>query len=89
VEVLCPPGVRVSDELLRFVLGPEVGETTAERATVPENPLRLVRVIRLFADEPRVRLNEDGLIEMEKSDTMTRIDTECTIDPLVPVTVTV
>jgi hypothetical protein len=76
VEVLCPPGVSVTDELLRFVLGPEVGETTAERVTVPENPLRLVSVIRLFADVPRVRLSEDGLMEMEKSDTMTRIETE-------------
>ncbi len=87
--MLCPPGVSVTDELLSDSLGPGVGETTVERVMVPENPLRLVSVIRLFADVPRVRLSEDGLMEMEKSDTMTRIETECTIDPLVPVTVTV
>ncbi len=40
-------------------------------------------------DVPRGRLRDDGLIEIEKSDTMTRIETECASDPLVPVTVTV
>ena len=89
VEVLCPPDVRVTVELLSDVLGPEVGETVVERVTVPVNPLRLVRVIRLVPDEPRGRPSEDGLTEMEKSDTMTAMETECTSDPLVPVTVTV
>ena len=89
VEVLCPPGVRVTDELLSVVLGPEVGKTAVDRVTVPANPFRLVRVIRLVPDVPRGRLSDDGLMEMEKSDTMTRTETECDSDPLVPVTVTV
>jgi len=89
VEVLCPPDVRVTDELLNDVFGPDVGETTVERVMVPAKPFRLVRVIRAVPDVPRGRVSEDGLIEMEKSDTMTRIETECASDPLVPVTVTV
>jgi len=89
VEVLCPPGVRVIDGLLRNTLGPDAGETTVERVTVPENPLRLVNVIRLVPDEPRGRLSDDGLMEIEKSDTTTVTETECASDPLVPVTVTV
>jgi len=89
VEVLCPPGVRVTDELLSDVLGPCVGETAVERVTVPANPLILASVTRLVPDEPRDRLRDDGLMEMEKSDTMTRTETEWVSDPLVPVTVTV
>ena len=89
VEVPCPPDVRAIEELLNDVLGPDVGETTAERLMVPVNPFRLVTVIRLVPDVPRGRLRDDGLIEIEKSDTMTRIETECASDPLVPVTVTV
>ena len=89
VEVLCPPGVRVTDGLLRDALGPEVAETAVERVTVPENPLRLVSVITLVPDEPRGRLSADGLIEIEKSVTTTVTETECTSEPLVPVTVTV
>jgi len=89
VEVLCPPGVRATDELLSVVLGPEVGETTVERVTVPENPFRLLSVIRLVPEAPRGRVSDDGLMEMEKSDTMTRTETECVSDPLVPVTVNV
>jgi len=89
VDVLCPPEVRVTDELLSDVLGPGVGETIVERVTVPANPLRLVNVIRLVPDVPRGRLSDDGLTVMEKSDTMTRMETECESDPLVPVTVTV
>ena|SRR2546425_10041714 len=89
VEVLCPPGVRVTDELLSDVFGPGVGETAVERVTVPVNPFRLVSVTRLVPGVPRGRLSDDGLMEMEKSETMTRTETECTSDPLVPVTVTV
>jgi len=89
VDVLCPPGVRVTDELLSDVFGPGVEETAVERVTVPVNPLRLVSVIRLVPDVPRGKLSDDGLVEMEKSDTMTRTETECVIEPLVPVIVTV
>jgi hypothetical protein len=72
VEVLCPPDVRVTDELLSDVFGPGVEETAVERVTDPANPLRLVSVIRLVPDEPRGRLKDDGSMDMEKSDTMTR-----------------
>jgi len=89
VEVLCPPGVRVTDELLSDVFGPGLEETAVERVTVPVNPFRLVTVITLVPDEPRGRLRDDGLMEMEKSDMMTRTERECVKDPLVPVTVTV
>jgi hypothetical protein len=89
VEVLCPPDVRVTDVLLSDTLGPDVGETKVERLIVPANPFRLVRVTRPAPDVPRGRLNEDGLMEMEKSDTMTRMEMECASDPLIPVTVTV
>jgi hypothetical protein len=74
--VLCPPGVRVSEELLSAVLGPGVGETVVERLTVPANPFRLVTVIRLVPDIPRVKLRDDGLTVIEKSDTITRMETE-------------
>ena len=89
VDVPWPPDVRVTDELLNDVLGPDVGETVAERLMVPVNPFRLVTVMRLLPDVPRGRLRDDGLIEIEKSDTMTRMEMECVSDPLVPVTVTV
>ena len=89
VDVPWPPDVRVTDEPLSDVFGPDVGETVADRLMVPVNPFRLVTVIRLVPDVPRGRLRDDGLMEMEKSDTMTRIETECASEPLVPVTVTV
>ena len=60
--MLCPPSVRVTDELLRDILGLEAEETTVERVTVPANPLRLVKVIRLVPDVPRGRLSDDGLM---------------------------
>ena len=41
--MLRPPSVRVTDELLRDILGLEAEETTVERVTVPANPLRLVK----------------------------------------------
>jgi len=87
--VPCPPGVNATEELLSEALGPGVGETVVERVTVPANPPRLVSVITAVPEEPRDRLSEDGLIEIEKSDTITVTDTEWTSEPLVPVTVTV
>jgi len=89
VEVPCPPGVNATEELLSEALGPGVGETVVERVTVPANPPRLVSVITAVPEEPRDRLSEDGLIEIEKSDTITVTDTEWTSEPFVPVTVTV
>lgn len=46
--------------------GPD-GDTAAERVTVPEKELRLMRVIVLVPDEPGVRLSEDGFADIEKS----------------------
>jgi len=79
----------VTDELLSDVRGPGVGETTVESVIVPANPFRLCKVITLVPDVPRGRLSDAGLMEIEKSDTMTSTEIECTSDPLVPVTVTV
>ncbi len=75
--------------LLNAVLGPGVGETVAERVTVPANPLMLVSVTRAVPDEPRDKLSELVLMEIEKLDTTTVIEIECTREPLVPVTSTV
>ena len=84
-----PPDDRTTEELLSDVLGAEVEETVAERVMVPANPFILVSVTRAAPDEPRDRFSEDGLMEIEKSDTTTVMETECTSEPLVPVTVTV
>jgi hypothetical protein len=67
VEVPWPLEVRVTDELLREVLGPALDETVTERVIVPENPLRLVRVIVDAADVPFEKLSDDGLAAMLKS----------------------
>jgi hypothetical protein len=83
-----PPGDSTTEVLLSDALGPEVDEIVAERVTVPENPLILVSVTRAVPDEPRDKVSEDGLMEIEKSDTTTVTETECTSEPLVPVTVT-
>ena len=57
------------------------------RFTVPANPLRLMRLIVVFVEELDVeRLN--GAV-MLKSVTEIGTATECTIDPLVPMKVTV
>ena len=89
VDVLCPFGVRLTDELLSDDFGPVVEETDVEIVIVPANLLRLVNVTRVVADVPRVRPNEFGFTVIEKSETITRIETEWTSDPLVPVTVRV
>ncbi len=73
VDVPDPPGCRVTDVVLRDSLGP-VGETVAERLTVPLNPLMLVRVMSDVAVEPAGRLTELGLEAMEKSVTATAME---------------
>jgi hypothetical protein len=66
LEVPDPPEVRTIEEELREALRlPE--EVDAESRIVPEKPLRLVRVIVLVADEPRIKLTDDGFAEIEKS----------------------
>ena len=59
--------VRVTDELLSVVLGPELEETVTERVIVPENPLRLAKVIVEAADDPFERVTDEGLAVMLKS----------------------
>ena len=67
VEVPWPFDVKVTDELLREVLGPELEETVTDRVIVPENPLRLVRVIVEVADEPFEKVSDEGLAVTLKS----------------------
>jgi len=71
IEVPWPFEVRVTDEVLSDVLGPELEETVTERVIVPENPPRLVRVIVEVADEPFEKLSDDGLAAMLKSPELT------------------
>ena len=66
VELPVPPEARTIDELLSEDWS-LAAESVAERVTVPLKPLRLVRVTRLVAEELRVIIMEDGLVEMEKS----------------------
>lgn len=61
---------------------------------MPLNPLRLVRVITLAAEEPLGRLTEVGFAEIEKSPvvvdvTVTEMEMECDSVPLDPTIVTV
>src|SRR2546425_6270713 len=70
VEVPCPPDVKVTDEVLSDVFGPDVGETNVERFMVPANPFRLVRDIVDPAEEPLEMVIDDGLDVMLKSPTL-------------------
>jgi hypothetical protein len=51
VDVPEPPELRVTVEGLSEVVSPE-GETAAESVTVPENPLKLARLIVDVPDDP-------------------------------------
>ena len=51
VELPTPFEVSARVPGLRLVKGPR-GETDAERVTVPENPLRLVKVVVDVAEDP-------------------------------------
>ncbi len=66
---------------------PVAGDTLDLREIVPAKPLRLVNVMVEFAEEPEGMVTDDGLVETEKSITLTRIVTECDSGPLAPVTV--
>jgi len=84
-----PPEVRTIEEVLREALRlPE--EVDIESCIVPEKPLRLLRVILLVVDEPRIRLTDDGLAEIEKSpvevpdETVNGMVVECDRLPLDP-----
>ncbi len=68
-----------------------LGVMVAARLTLPEKPLRLVRVIVEFPANPCTMLKVVGLEDMLKSGptTVTATVAEWESDPLVPVTVTV
>ncbi len=71
-------------------VGP-VGDTATPRVTLPVKPLRLVRVIVEFPDDPCTMLKVVGLEDMLKSGptTVTAVVAELDGDPPVPVPVTV
>lgn len=86
VEVLCPPGVRVTLVGLRAAKGPSAVAGGAARLTVPEKP-RLVTVSVDVADPPatnRLRALGDAT-SVKPCPTFTVIWTLCTIEPTVPV----
>ncbi len=93
MEVPDPPEDRVTLDGLIDALRPVT--ELAERDIVPEKPLRLKRAIVEVPDEPACIVKLDGLEAMPKSGggggavTVTLMLVECTIEPLVPVTVTV
>jgi hypothetical protein len=66
VELPTPFEASVTVPGLRFVDGPR-GETDAERVTVPENPLRLVKVIIDVPEEPWTMVTEFGFADTLKS----------------------
>jgi len=91
VDVPEPPGVSVTLAELRDTVEPDAGTTTVESVTVPENPLRLPKLIVDVAKEPDWTVRADVLVEMLKSGasvTLTRMMTVWTSEPLVPFTVT-
>ena len=84
------PEPELNDTLLelRLSVGP-LGEQTAERDTVPINPLTLTRLIVTVPLLPAAMLRELTLVLRLKSCTFTVIVTVCVVEPLVPVTATV
>jgi hypothetical protein len=66
VELPTPFDASVTVPGLRFVEGPR-GETDAERVTVPENPLRLVKVMVDVPEDPWAMVNEVGFADTLKS----------------------
>ena len=78
VDVPEPPEVRVTLAGLRETAEPDAGTTTVESVTVPENPLRLPRLIVEVAEEPDWTVRADALVERLKSGasvTLTRMIT--------------
>ena len=73
--------------LLKEKLGPE-GDDDADRLTPPENPFKLVTVIVEEAELFTRKLREEGIAEMEKSETFTLTIVDPLSDPLTPVTLT-
>ncbi len=84
------PEPELNDTLLelRLSVGP-LGEQTAERATVPVNPLMLARLIVTVPLLPAAMLRELTLVLRLKSCTFAVTVSVCVVEPIVPVTVTV
>lgn len=82
-----PPDDNATKMGLSEAVGP-VGDTATLRVTLPEKPLRLVRVIVEFPDDPCTMLKVVGLEDMLKSvpTTVTATVAGWDSDPLVPVT---
>ncbi len=64
------------------------GEVVWESVTVPVNPLTAETVIVEVLDAPRSTWSFPGLAVTRKSTTLTNTTTECDMEPLEPVTVT-
>jgi len=79
VELPEPPEVRVTLVGLRVEVEPDAGTAAVERVTVPENPLRLARLIVAVDENPDWTIRLDELAEVLKSGarvTVTRIVAE-------------
>ena len=90
IDAPVPPADRMMLVGLRDTAGP-AGLIDAARFTVPENPLRLVKLIVVEPEEPAMTVRLDGLALRLKSDcgtglTITVIVIEWLSVPLVPVT---
>ena len=79
VDVADPPEVSVMLVWLSDAVEPAEGTNEVERVTVPEKPLRLVRLIVEVPEDPDWTVSDDVPIEMPKSGarvTVTRIEAE-------------
>ena len=88
VELAFPLGAKKTLVGVKFVVKP-VDDTFTVKETKPVKPFKLVTVIVEPPELPTWIGTTDELDEIEKSIAMNVIEVECTMDPLVPVTVTV
>jgi hypothetical protein len=88
VDVPEPPDVRTILAGFREAVAPD-GETVATRLAVPLKPLTLPDWICNEPELPLLIARVVELEESEKSTTVTETRTECEIEPIVPVIVTV
>ena len=66
VELPVPPDERETGLTEKAVVGP-MGETAAERVTLPEKLLRLLRLMVEVPEEPACNVRDVGFAEIEKS----------------------
>ncbi len=88
VEVPEPPDERTILDGFSETVAPE-GNTDAARLTVPAKPLTLPAWISNEPELPLLIARVVELEESEKSTTVTATRTECEVEPIVPVIVTV